>query len=166
MYVCYVLNLLARATLGWIQPLQALTGQTQDTSTLFVCSFYEPVYYDPHYYRFPSSSNEELGHWASIATHVGDTLTFKILTPKKKVIYRYVIRSALDPGTRHKRFAPLGGENATNHARDKVFIRSNIDTTSLDDPNVTRRMPIIDPKELIGCTFLKDTESDGQRFRA
>jgi hypothetical protein len=26
-------------------------------------------------------------------------------------------------------------------------------------------MPTIDPKHLIGRTFLKDTESDGQRFR-
>jgi hypothetical protein len=109
-------------TLGWIPPIQALTGQTHDTSTLFVCSFYKPVYYDPHYDGFPSSSNEELGHWVGIATHIGDALTFKILSPKKKVIYRFIIRSALDPGTRHKRLAPLEGENATNHAGDKVFI--------------------------------------------
>jgi hypothetical protein len=27
-------------------------------------------------------------------------------------------------------------------------------------------MPIIDPKDLIGRTFLKDTESVGQSFRA
>jgi hypothetical protein len=35
-----------------------------------------------------------------------------------------------------------------------------------DDPNVKRRMVTIDPKDLIGRTFLKDTEEDGQRFRA
>jgi hypothetical protein len=72
----------------------------------------------------------------------------------------------LDPGTRHKHLAPLGGENATNHAGDKVFIWSNFDTTSLDDPNVIRRISTIDPKDLIGRTFLKDTKADGQRFRA
>jgi hypothetical protein len=27
-------------------------------------------YYDPHYDGFPSSSNDELGYWAGIATHV------------------------------------------------------------------------------------------------
>jgi hypothetical protein len=36
----------------------------------------------------------------------------------------------------------------------------------LDDPNVARRMPTIDPEDLIGRTFLKDTEAGGQRFRA
>ena len=164
MYVCYVLNHMASSTLGWIPPLQKLTGQTQDTSALFVCSFYEPVYYDPHYDSFPSSSNEELGHWVGVADHVGDALTFKVLTPSRKVIYRSVIRSALDPSTRHKRLAPLGGE--TNQVGDKVFIRSNFDTSDLDCPSVARRMPTIDPKSLIGRTFLKETDGDGQRFRA
>lgn len=32
MYVCYVLNVLVSHTLGWIPPLQALTGQTQSPS--------------------------------------------------------------------------------------------------------------------------------------
>ena len=167
MYVCYVLNHLASGTLGWIPPLQKLTGQTQDTSALFVCSFYEPVYYDPHYDGFPSQSNEELGHWVGVADHVGDALTFKILTPSNKVIYRSVIRSALDPSTRHKRLAPLGGEStAVNHVGDKVFVRSNFDTSQLDSPSVARQMPTIDPEKLIGRTFLKETETDGQRFRA
>jgi hypothetical protein len=35
-----------------------------------------------------------------------------------------------------------------------------------DDPSIKRRMVTIDPKDLIGRTFLKDTEEDGQRFRA
>jgi hypothetical protein len=34
------------------------------------------------------------------------------------------------------------------------------------DPNVKQRMVTIDPKDLIGRTFLMDTEDDGQRFRA
>jgi hypothetical protein len=166
MYMCYVPNNLASATLGWVPPLQHLTGHTQDTSALFVCSFYEPAYYDTHYDGFTSASNEERGHWVGPAAHVGDALTFKILTPKNEVIYRSVIRSALEPAVRHKRLAPLGGETATNHAGDKVIIRSNFDTTNLEDPNVTRQMAAIDPKDLIGSTFLKDTEADGQRFRA
>ena len=36
-----------------------------------------------------------------------------------------------------------------------------------DNPTVKRRrMVTIDPKDLIGRTFLKDAEEDGQRFRA
>ena len=163
-YVCHVLNHLASSTLKWIPPLQALTGQTQDISALLVCAFWEPVYYDPHSDGFPSNRNEELGHWVGIATHVGDTLTFKILSPQQKVIYRSIIRSALDPTLRHKRLAPLGGE--VSHADDKLFVRSKSDPAITDEPSVPRRMPTIDPKDLLGCTFLKDSEADGQRSSA
>jgi hypothetical protein len=34
------------------------------------------------------------------------------------------------------------------------------------DPTVKKRMVTIDPKDLIGRTFLKDTEEDGQCFHA
>jgi hypothetical protein len=34
------------------------------------------------------------------------------------------------------------------------------------DPNIKKRMVTIDPKDLIRRTFLKDSEEDGQRFRA
>lgn len=163
-YVCHVLNHLASPTLNWIPPLQALTGQTPDTSALLVCAFYEPVYYNPHVKGFPHKSNEELGHWVGIADHVGDALTFKILSSENKIIYRSVFKSALDPTLRRKRLAPVDGE--TNHAGDKVFVRSNLDTSTKNGQTIPRHMPTIDPKDLIGRTFLKETESDGQRFRA
>jgi hypothetical protein len=83
-YVCHVLNHLASSTLKWIPPLQILTGQTQDISALLVCAFWEPVYYNPHSDGFPSHRNEELGHLVGVANHVGDALTFKILSPQHK----------------------------------------------------------------------------------
>ena len=105
----------------------------------------------------------------SIALNVGDALTYKILTKKKKIIYRSAIRSALDPATRNQRLSPLGGETSSNHLGDKIFIRSSTrkdDVETVDGPSVERRsMVTIDPKDLIGRTFLKDSEEDGQRFR-
>jgi hypothetical protein len=102
-YVCHILNLLASSTLKWIPPLQALTGQKQDISALLVCAFWEPVYCNPHHNGFPSNRNEERGNWVGVASNVGDALTFKILSPSKKIIFCSVIRSALDPTLRHKR---------------------------------------------------------------
>lgn len=61
-------------------------------------------------------------------------------------------------------FTPLGGEKDANHADDKIFVCSN--KSSSHDPEESQRMPTIDPKDLIGCMFLKETEADGQRFRA
>ena len=68
--------------------------------------------------RFPSGSNEEQGWWVGIATHVGDALTYKILTKHNKVIYRSAIRSALDPAKRNQRLSPLGGEISSNYLGD------------------------------------------------
>jgi hypothetical protein len=73
---------------------------------------------------------------------------------------------ALDPTLRHKRLVPLGGEQGTNHAGDENFVRSNLDTPSSDSQTVPGRMPTIDPKDLIGRSFLQDTEADVQRFCA
>jgi hypothetical protein len=106
-------------------------GQTRDISALFVCEFWEPVYYNPHSDGFPSHRNEELGHLVGAATHVGDALTFKILSPQQKVIYCLIIRSALYPTFRHKRLAPLGGE--VSHAADKLFVHSKSDKAITDE---------------------------------
>jgi hypothetical protein len=40
------------------------------------------------------------------------------------------------------------------------FESSTEDAKVLDDPSVQRRMVTIDPKDLIGLTFLKDSEED------
>jgi hypothetical protein len=119
-------------------------------------------------------SNKEQGWWVGVATHVGDELTYKILTKNNKIIYHSDIRSALDPATRNQRLSPLGGETTSNVRGETLFIHSKIEDKEnegpmlLDDnPNVKRRrMVTIDPKDLIGRTFLKDAEEDGQRFRA
>jgi hypothetical protein len=169
MYVCLLLNHLASAALNWIPPEQKLTGRTPDISKFLHFSFYEPVYYHAYTDTFPSGSNEEQGWWVGIAMHVGDALTYKILTKHNKVIYRSAIRSALDPAKRNQRLSPLGGEISSNYLGDKIFIRSSQrqDDIELDsDPSIKRRMVTIDPKDLIGRTFLKDSEEDGQRFRA
>jgi hypothetical protein len=176
MYVCLLLNHLASEALGWKPPLQVLTGQTPDISQFLHFCFFEPVYYNAYNNTFPSASNEEQGWWVGVATHVGDALTYKILTKSHQVIYRSAIRSALDPAKRNQRLSPIGGETASNFLGDKIFIRSNFDSkvdtapeeAMMDDVNQTvkRRMATIDPKDLIGRTFLKDTDKDGQRFRA
>jgi hypothetical protein len=114
------------ATLKWLPPLKLLTGQTQDTSTLMVCAIYEPVYYNPHYNGFPSNPNEELGHWVGVATNVGDTLTFKLLTSNQMVIFRFIIWSSLDPTICRKNLVPLGGEQGTNHASALICIPQHL----------------------------------------
>jgi hypothetical protein len=77
----------------------------------------------------------------------------------------------IDPATRNQRFSPLGGETASTYLGDSIFVRlqspPELNTDTVDgDPNLKKHMVTIDPKDLIGRTFLKETEEDGQRFRA
>jgi hypothetical protein len=77
----------------------------------------------------------------------------------------------LDPAKRNQRLSPLGGETASTYLGGNMYVRSIVPSASDPDaadgdPNVKRRMVTIDPKDLIGRTFLMDTEEDGQRFRA
>jgi hypothetical protein len=108
--------------------------------------------------------NEEQGWWVGVATHVG---TYKILTKNDRVIFRLAIRSAMDPAKHNLRLSPIGGETASNFRGDKIFIRSkheDLNPSLLDDdPNVKRRhITTIEAKDLIGRSFLKESEVDGQ----
>jgi hypothetical protein len=86
-------------------------------------------------------------------------MTFKILMDDTlKVIHRSNVRSALNLHTKNLRLDPLEpGDVAT------PIFKSRHD--SVDDGEILPPMPVIDPSELIGRTFLMDKE-DGQRHRA
>jgi hypothetical protein len=57
---------------------------------------------------------------------------------------------------------------SSNNSGEKIFIFSHSNLQMSDDGSCDRKttMITIDPKELVGRTFLKETEEDGQRFRA
>ena len=169
MYVCFILNFAAAAILGWNNPIGRATGNRGDISPLLRFRWWEPVYYKLDDNDFPSDSREKRGHFVGIAEHVGHAMTFKILTDDtRKVIYRSNVRSALDPRSRNLRMDLL------HEKPPEKFIKSRHDTadppvdangeTKGDPPNLG--MPVFHPSDLIGRTFLKDPDEDGQRFRA
>jgi hypothetical protein len=82
-------------------------------------------------------------------------MTFKTLTDDTlKVIHRSNVRSALNPHAKNLQLDPLEPSNIAT-----PIIKSRHD--SADDGEILPLMPVIDPSELIGCTFLMDKE-DGQ----
>jgi hypothetical protein len=101
-----------------------------------------------------------------IFTNAGDDLTFKLLTPSNKVITRPGFRSALDPLLRHNRLAPFEGEYTIHHANDDILDQSRTTPPASDNTIVPAHIATIESKDLIGRTFLKETMSYGQRFRA
>jgi hypothetical protein len=86
-------------------------------------------------------------------------MTFKILMDDTlKVIHQSNVRLALNPHAKNLRLDPLEPGNIA-----MPIIKSCHD--SVDDGEILPLMPVIDPSELIGRTFLMDKQ-DGQRHHA
>ena len=119
--------------------------------------FYQPVLYSIDN-NWPSKSPEKSGRWIGVAHNVGDALTHKILTDDtKKIIYLSAVRPRDDKDP-NNRFHIFGGVEA-----DKP-IKSVIKSKEYALPDV--RAITFSPDDLVGRTFLKQPEEDGQRFRA
>jgi hypothetical protein len=154
MYVCFLLNNTWCEVVDDI-PICMSTGSTNDISPLLCFHFWEPVYYKLDNSDFPSDSREKRGHFIGISKSVGHAMTFKILTDDTlKVIHQSNVRLALNPHAKNLRLDPLEpGDIAM------PIVKSRHD--SADDGEILPPMPVIDPSELIGRTFLMDKE-DGQ----
>jgi len=162
-FVIVLLNHLASPALGGQTPLCTLTGQTTDISHLLCYQFYQKIYYkiEDSAKQFPSHSNEKLGYWVGFADNVGDAMTWKILTEDNHVIYRSSIRPA-DDDSRNLRVDPVKGELSSS--KPIIFVRSKEDDEGLTDS--PRPMATLQAEDLIGRTFLKSPESNGERLRA
>jgi hypothetical protein len=178
MYVCFVLN---NAFLEVIQstPLRQAYGTDNDISPTLYFSFYEPVYYLVDETTFPSESKELRGRWVGVSENVGHFMTYKILTDDTcRIIHRSNIRSAADPNARNLRLDPLNDEPpeviwslrkaspASDHGEDFSLHSMESADESPERPSTGNDTVIVDPQELLGRTFLVDTQEDGQRFHA
>jgi hypothetical protein len=162
-YVCALLNHLSSPTLGGATPLTALTGQLYDISVFLQFHFWEPVYFKTRDNNFPSSSGERLGWWVGIHEHCGDALTYKVLAQDTmKLIPVSTIRSAAKDGAHNLRLDTAGGEILD--PRPIVFIKDRHGDTG--DPDGFKSTPGFDPSSLLGRTFLKNPEDNGEQFRA
>jgi hypothetical protein len=123
-----------------------------------------------------------------VDTRPSHFMTYKILTDDtRRIIHRSNIHSAADPNARNLRLDPLNDEPpeviqslckaspALDHGED--FSLHSMEPT--DEHPYTESTPdpsecpstgddkvIVNPQDLLGCTFLMDTQEDGQRFRA
>jgi hypothetical protein len=157
-YVAALLNNLSSESLDGSTPLQKMYGVTNDISAFVNFYFYQPVLYAVDN-KFPSESTEKSGRWVGIAENVGDALTYKILTDDtQKIIYRSAVRARNDKDEPNNRLEPFGGNESEKPIKAVIMSRE------LPLPDV--RSPMFTPDDLVGRTFLKQPEEDGQRFRA
>jgi hypothetical protein len=178
MYVCFVLN---NAFSEVIQstPLRQAYGTDNDISPILYFSFYELVYQLVDETTFPSESKELRGQWVGVSENVVHFMTYKILMDDtRRIIHRSNIRSAADPNARNLCLDPLNDKPpeviwslrkaspASDHGEDFSLHSTEPTDENPECPSTGDDMVIVDPQELLGCTFLMDTQEDGQRFRA
>ncbi|CAJ1938442.1 unnamed protein product [Cylindrotheca closterium] len=166
-YASFVYNHTAVQSLGWLTPIQVLTGITPDISVLLRFAFYEKVYYRTEEPSFPSDSPESIGYMVGIAEHVGHAMTYKILNPEtNKILFRSEIRSAASPNDPNKRLDPSDGEELPS----PTVIKSKSDNVksvvySSDDES-DKKDVVVENKDLIGRTFLMQPNEEGHVHRA
>ena len=183
MYVCFLYNHTYNTTIRAI-PLTLLLGVTVDISVLLRFHFWQKVYYKREDPGFPSESREGVGYIVGISEHVGNALTWKILTSDtKKVIYRSQVRpfTDQDPNLRAELFegeddhdTPVSDSSPDPviKSRSDVQIDKGFKQSDANPPNKSPQEesqtgpPLFDPEDLVGRTFLMDEREDGQRFRA
>jgi hypothetical protein len=187
MYVCFVLN---NAFLEVIQstPLCQAYGTNNDISPMLYFLFYKPVYYLVDETTFPPKSKELRGRWVGVSENVGHFMTYKILMDDTcQIIHRSNIHSAADPNARNLRLdlpydkppelirslrkaspASDHGEDISLHSMEPTDEHPYTESTPdpSERPSTGDDMVIVNPQELLGCTFLMDTQEDGQRFRS
>jgi hypothetical protein len=143
---------------------------TLDISILLCFHFWQKVYYKKVDSHFPSDSVEAAGHIVGISDHCAHALTYKIFNPStQKVIHRSLICPA-DMSDPNLCVELLGGESeaaitpAIHSCHDDMLQDSKQPSTQ--DSAESTVPPIVNPKDLIGRTFLLDKQDDGQQFCA
>jgi hypothetical protein len=156
-----VKNHLIRESLGNRTPIEQRTGQTPDISKFLPFRWYEPVSY------LNSEGQEELGRWAGVAEHVGDELTYIVISDATgQAMYRSDIRTALDhnaPNFRAETKAAdaLRAKQDANAAQDTGSQHIFAPIGHEDDEKV---YPFA-PDDLVGKVFMREDPDSGDLTR-
>ena len=178
-FVCQLMNCMAVESLAWHAPLHVLTGQKPDISPFIQYRFWEDVYFRNYYASNTLAAEDETAGWfVGIAENVGHSLTFKVLS--KETMQMYTCSSL-------RRATSGRNERADERARLALAARGydlrglpikfddDGNQLTLDQPLFTfgdtacesmgKPRPAFDPTSLIGRTFLKPTDDNGDRQR-
>jgi hypothetical protein len=159
--------------------LRQAYGTDNNISPMLYFLFYELVYYLVDETTFPSKSKELCGQWVGVSENVGHFMTYKILMDDtRRIIHRSNIHLAAVPNARNLHLDLLNDKPpeviwslckaspALDHGEDSSLHSMKPTDENPEHPSTGDDTVIVDPQELLGRTFLMDTQEDGQRFRA
>lgn len=142
-YVCNILNITALKALSWRTPMEALMGVTPNFSIIMTYQFYQPIYYMQYKPKFPQHSTKAKGWMVGFNKHVGNELTYKVLTASdengenRQVIRCLHIHPVGDKPNLHVKTVPSDD--------DPQVIKSKFDMNGVDSLAQGRRMLTIPP---------------------
>jgi len=163
-YVVFILNCLAHGTLDGRTPTEVAFGYTPDISVILGFTFYQKVLYREDQQCFPGG-RERSGRFVGFAENIGDALTYLIWTDDtQQLIVRSEVRPFDDPRHPNVRLdVPRGEDDTASTTGDpKEFVKSFADVVDVTQ----RKLPTVDPIDIIGRTFLRPREIDGSLHRA
>ena len=141
-------------------PMSLITSQVTDISTFLTFHFWEEVFLEE-----PDPS-ECLGCWVGIAAKHGDALTYLVLShDTEQVVVCSNVRHAKDPLFPNIRAclpAPSGPSSLDGgEVSSRPVLHSQSDALDVNPSNL--ELPNFSPDELLGLSFLRDTDN-GQRI--
>ena len=171
-YVVFIWNRTARKSLDFRTPHEAIFGSTPDISVLLQFEFWEPVLIQN--YRpsagFPSESTEIAVRVVGYAENVGHDITFKVWNEEtQQLLFRSRLKKFSDlhfnrrviPSIRNDPLPPPEPPPAPKPIRDVVSIMH-------EKPGQLNeyRAATLKASDLVGRTYLKPVEENGERYRA
>jgi hypothetical protein len=177
-YVVYIWNRTARKRLEWRTPYKVLLGSTPDVSVMLHFEFWEQVliqnYRQPA--GFPSESDEIAVRIVGFSDHVGHTVTFKVWNEDtcqllyrsrvKKISDLHFNRRVIPSDTEQPRPPPEPPPNDSSPVTFKdieEYVRLMRERPGKEHEY---RVANIEPLDLVGRTYLKPVEENGERYRA
>jgi hypothetical protein len=160
-HIVMVKNHLIRESLGNRTPIEQRTGQTPDISKFLPFRWYEPVYY------LNSEGQEELGRWAGVAEHVGDELTYVVISDATgQAMYRSDIRTALDHNAPNFRAETKAADalRAKQDAKDAQDTGSQHVFAPIGHDDNEKVYPFA-PDDLVGKVFMREDPETGDLTR-
>jgi hypothetical protein len=153
-YVCLLKNHTARSSLKDRTPMEKRTGSTPDISKFLTYRWYEPVYF------LDENGDECLGRWAGVADHVGDELTYVVISNKTgHAMYRSDLRTATDPNAPNFRAEVIAGDNLLKKPTvDRKGTGSQPLFPSFGEEEKDKVYPFA-PEELLGMSYHKEDEN-------
>ena len=143
-------------------PMSLIPSQVTDISAFLTFHFWEEVFFEE-----PDSS-EHLGCWVGIAAKHGDALMYLVLShDTEQVVVRSNIRHAKDPLFPNIRACPPAPSGPLSLDGGEVSSRPVLHSLSdaLDVNPSNLELPKFSPDELLGLSFLRDTDNR-QHIRA